>query len=201
LDDELQVVYLGFLGTDSDIVSVVDLYSPEVVAIDAPLSLSLGLSRLDEDLPCLISTKKKGRACERELAQLGIPCYFTTERSIIKKMVCRGIELKNRLCHGGSKVIEVYPYASKVRLFGKHIPRKTTPLGTAFLREHLKNMLPSLERHLTLLDHNLCDAAMAAYTASLYCRDNADAVGNEQEGLIFIPSFVVAQSSATSVVY
>jgi len=70
----------------------------------------------------------------------------------------------------------------------------------AFLKEHLKNILPSLERHLTMLDHNLCDAAIAAYTASLYCRDKAEAVGNEQEGLIFIPSPVIAQSSATGVV-
>lgn len=200
MDNELQVIYFGFLRTDSDIIAVVDLYSPEVIAIDAPLSLPLGLSHLEKDLPCQISSEKKGRACERELAQLGIPCYFTTERSIIKKMVCRGIELKNRLCHAGFKVIEVYPYASKVRLFGKHIPRKTTPLGMAFLKEHLKNILPSLERHLTMLDHNLCDAAIAAYTASLRCRDKADAVGNEQEGLIFIPSSVVAQSSATRVV-
>ncbi len=200
MDNELQVIYFGFLTKDSDIVAVADLYSPEVIAIDAPLSFPLGLSHLEEDSACQASSQKKGRVCERELAQLGIPCYFTTEKSIIKRMVYRGIELKNRLCQAGFQVIEVYPYASKIRLFGKHIPRKTTPVGIAFIKGHLKNILPSLGPHLTMLDHNLCDAAIAAYTASLYCHDKAEAIGDTREGLVFIPSPDVAQSSATLIV-
>ena len=197
MDNELQVIYFGFLRKDSDIVAVADLCLSEVVAIDAPLSFPLGLSHLEEDSACQASSQKKGRVCERELAQLGIPCYFTTEKSIIKGMVYRGIELKNRLSQAGFQVIEVYPYASKVRLFGRHIPRKTSPMGIAFLKAHLKNILPSLSPHLAMLDHNLCDAAVAAYTASLYCRGKADAVGNTREGLILVPSSVVSRSSAT----
>jgi len=197
LDNELQVVYLGFLRTDSNIVAVADLYLPEVIAIDAPLSLPLALSCLEEDCLRQASLARKGRACERELARLGIPCYFTTEKSIIKNMVYRGIGLKNRLCQAGFKVIEVYPYASKVRLFGRGIPRKTCSMGLAFLRRHLQNILPGLGPHLAALDHNLCDAAVAAYTASLYCRGKADAIGNEKEGLIHVPSSLAAQSAAT----
>jgi predicted nuclease with RNAse H fold len=57
----------------------------------------------------------------------------------------------------------------------------------AFLKEHLANLLPNLKPYLSLFDHNLCDAAIAAYTAFLYCQNMVDAVGNDREGLIFIP--------------
>ena len=103
-------------------------------------------------------------------------------------MVFRGIELKNKLAERGFGVIEVYPYASKVRLFGKAMPRKTTPQGISFLKEHLQNLLPSLNPYLDMFDHNLCDAAVAAYTAFLYRRNMVDALGSSEEGLIFIPS-------------
>jgi len=185
------------LRTHSDIIDVAKLYSPEVIAIDAPLSLPLGLYCLEEACLCQSSLAKKGRVCERELARLGIPCYFTTEKSIIKKVVYRGIELKNVLCQAGFKVIEVYPYASKVLLFGRGIPRKTCSMGLAFLRGHLAKILLGLEPHLAALDHNLCDAAVAAYTASLYRQGKADAIGNNKEGLIHVPSSVAAQSGAT----
>jgi hypothetical protein len=48
-------------------------------------------------------------------------------------------------------------------------------------------MLPNLKRYSHILDHNLCDAAMAAYTASLYHQNRVEALGNSEEGLIFVP--------------
>lgn len=176
LDDKLQLVYLGFVAEDSDIIAMANLYSPQVIAIDAPLSWPTPTSL------------QKGRACERQLAALGIPCYFTTEKSIIRKMVDRGISLKNELCQQGFQVIEIYPYASKVRLFGKAIPKKTTPQGMAFLISSLGNILPSLKPWVGGFDHDLCDAAIAAYTGVLYGQNMVDALGNSEEGLIFIPS-------------
>lgn len=187
LDDKLQPVYLGLVPKDSDIVAILEFYLPQVIAIDAPLSLPLGLHSLEENSTCQAASPSRGRACERELASLGIPCYFTTEKSIIKNMVYRSIGLKNKLCQMGLQVIEVYPYATKARLFGKPLPRKTTPQGIAFLKEHLAELLPNFKPYLSLFDHNLCDAAIAAYTAFLYCQNMVDAVGNDREGLIFIP--------------
>jgi len=187
LDDKLQPAYFGFMPKDNDILAILKFYSPQVIAIDAPLSLPLGLQSLEENSPRQAISPLRGRACERELASLGIPCYFTTEKSIIKDMVYRGIELKNKLCQMGLQVIEVYPYATKVRLFGKPLPRKTTPQGMAFLKAQLAELLPSFKPYLNLFDHNLCDATIAAYTAFLYCQNMVDAVGNDREGLIFIP--------------
>jgi predicted nuclease with RNAse H fold len=96
--------------------------------------------------------------------------------------------LKNKLCQQGFQIIEIYPYASKVRLFGKAIPKKTAPQGVAFLKARLGDVLPSLKPYLGMFDHDLCDAAIAAYTAFLYQQNKVDALGNSEEGLIFVPA-------------
>lgn len=188
LDSRLQPVYLGFLAKDSEIIAIINIISPRVIAIDAPLSLPLGLSCLDESCPCQSESESRGRQCDHELRQQGIPCYPTSKKSFIKSLIHRGIELKNKLTCLGFQVIEVYPYASKVRLFGKTIAKKSTPQGISFLKERLGNLLPGLKPCLSMFDHNLCDASIAAYTAFLYCRNSVNVMGNKEEGLIFIPS-------------
>lgn len=190
LDNKLQLVYLGFLSKNSDIIGIINLYSPQVIAIDAPLSLPLGLCCLEESCPCQPKSERKNRQCDQELRQQRIPCYPTSKKTFIKSLIYRGIELKNKLTHLGSQVIEVYPYASKVRLFGQTMPKKTTPQGMVFLKEHLENLLPSLKPYLGMFDHDLCDATIAAYTAFLYYQNMVDVLGNEEEGLIFIPARV-----------
>ena len=120
LDRGLHLIYSDFLYQDSDILGVVSRHGFEVVAIDAPITLPAGLCCLEESCPCQLQAGVKGRSCEWELARLGIPCYFTTKKSIIKAMVYRGIRLKAELESMGCEVIEVYPYASKVRLGQAH---------------------------------------------------------------------------------
>lgn len=187
LDDKLQLVYLGFLARDSAIIDITNFYSPKIIAIDAPLSLPMGLCCLEENCPCQPKFQRKNRQCDQELRQQGIPCYPTTKKTFIKPLIYRGIRLKNRLYQMGFKVIEVYPYGSKARLFGKDIPRKTTAQGTVLLKEHLRNLLPALNPYLGIFNHDIYDATIAAYTAFLYLQNMVDALGNEEEGLIFIP--------------
>jgi predicted nuclease with RNAse H fold len=188
LDSKLQPVYLGFLAKNSEIIAIMNIILPRVIAIDAPLSLPLGLSCLDDRCPYQSEFESRDRQCDRELRQQGIPCYPTSKKTFIKNLIYRGIELKNKLTYLGFQVIEVYPYASKVRLFGKTMAKKSTPQGIRLLKERLGNLLPGLKPYLSMFDHNLCDASIAAYTASLYCRNSVNAMGNEEEGLIFIPS-------------
>ena len=187
LDDSMQPVYFGFATHDDDIMSLIALYSPQVIAIDAPLSLPAGLCCLEENCHCQAKSQGKNRQCDRELRQRGIPCYPTTKKTFIKDLIYRGIGLKNRLINTGFEVIEIYPYASLVCLFGKAIPRKTTPQGISFFRQNLAKIIPGLEPYLTMFNHDLCDAATAAYTGFLYCQGKIDALGNSDEGLIFIP--------------
>jgi predicted nuclease with RNAse H fold len=190
LDSRSQLVYLGFLTKNRDMVALLGFYSPQVVAIDAPLSLPLGLCCLDEGCPCQPRSSRKNRQCDQELRRQGIPCYPTTKKTFIKDLIYRGIELKTSIGHElkqASQVIEVYPFASKVRLFGKTVPRKTTKPGMSFLRDKLGDTLPGLKPYLHMLDHDLCDAAVAAYTGLLHHRNRAEALGDCEEGLICIP--------------
>ena len=185
LNTALDVVYCKLLSTDDALVDGINQNSPEIVAIDAPLSLPSGFCCLNEDCMCHLQSDEKGRLSERELARSGIPCYFTTKKSIIKKMVERAINLKHELEGLGYTVIEVYPYASKVRLFGTPVPRKTTAEGLAWLRNRMKSLIKCPE--ITIWSHDLCDAAVAAYTGYLYVTGDVDMVGDEGEGLIYIP--------------
>jgi predicted nuclease with RNAse H fold len=191
LDDKSQLVYVGFLTENRDIVALLNFYSPQVIAIDAPLSLPLGLCCLEESCPCKPKFPRKNRQCDQELRQQGIPCYPTSKKTFIKDLIYRGIELKtsiDREAKQAGQVIEIYPFASKVRLFGKTIPRKTTKQGMNFVRGKLGEILPSLEPYSGMFDHNLYDAAVAAYTALLYHQNRVEALGNSREGIIFIPS-------------
>jgi predicted nuclease with RNAse H fold len=190
LDTKSQLVYFGFLTRNSDILALANFYSPQVIAIDAPLSLPLGLCCLEESCPCQPKFPRKNRQCDQELRQRGIPCYPTSKKTFIKELIYRGIELKTSIGRGvkqAGQVIEVYPFASKVCLFGKTLPRKTTKQGMGFLRDSLEDILPGLKPYLNMFDHDLCDATVAAYTALLYDQNKVDALGNNEEGLIFIP--------------
>ena len=186
LDKDLNLAFAGSLHYDSDLVALAVNDEPHVIAIDAPLTLPKGLCCLEEDCPCQ-PEQGVGRQCERELARLGIPCYFTTKRSIIKNMTYRGIALRKTLQGHGFQVLEVYPYASKVRLWGKPIPPKARRGGLDFLRANLGEIMPSAAPYLAGFNHDLCDAAVAAYTARLYFLGKAEGLGGVDEGLIWIP--------------
>ncbi len=188
LDKELGLIFMGFLSSNVDIIAMVESHSPGFIAIDAPLTLPQGLCCLEESCSC---KSEKGRECERELARLGIPCYFTTKHSIIREMVYRGIRIRNKLESRGYKVIEIYPYATKIRLWGKPIPSKLKPAGLNFLQLHLTELMPCLSPYINDFNHDLCDAAVAAYTAYLHYLNRTEQVGNPKEGVIFIPEGIL----------
>jgi len=187
LDRDLRLIYSGFLHKDSDLLKVVSRHGFELIAIDAPLSLPKGLCCLEESCSCQPITGVKGRSCERELARLGIPCYFTTKKSIIKAMVYRGIRLRSELEAMEYEVIEVYPYASKLRLFGKPIPSKLNPAGLTFLKQRICQLLPNITACIDGVNHDMCDAAIAAYTAYLCSRGKTELCGEAEEGTISLP--------------
>ena len=181
------VIALGTLETDADILRCARETRATLVAVDCPLGLPQGLCCLEESCDCQPTSLHKGRSAERELARMGIGSYFTTKRSIIKTMVYRGIALKASLEAQGCQVLEVYPYASKVCLFGKPLPKKTTPEGLAFLNEGLLRLMPSLAPYQERLTHDLADALMAAYTAHLYLRGETIPVGTPEEVPVMVP--------------
>jgi predicted nuclease with RNAse H fold len=194
LTKEMDIVAEGVVADDEEIITLAEEQRPALVAIDAPLSLPLGLCCLEESCACRPVSSRKGRQCERELSALGIGCYYTTKRSIIKRMVCRAIALKEKLEKRGFDVIEVYPYASKVRLFGR-LPRKTTVAGRRALQERLRRLIPAIPSpQESLLSHDILDALLAAYTGILCIKGQSEALGDPVEGLLHIPRLSFACS-------
>ncbi len=173
---------------DSEIIAAIERDRPILTGIDAPLSLPRSLHCLNDTCSCLDPPDIKGRQCERELAMQRIPCFFTTKRSIIRGMVNRSLNIKGRLSNLGFGVIEVYPYASKVRLWGKdaQIPRKTTAHGISFLKDHICRTIAGIEEY-QHLNHDQYDAIVAAYTACLHHEGLTELIGDPDEGQIAIP--------------
>ncbi|MEK0338361.1 MAG: DUF429 domain-containing protein, partial [Nitrosopumilus sp.] len=95
--------------------------------------------------------------------------------------------LKTELESIGYEVIEVYPYGSKVRLFGEPIPSKLKPDGLALLKQHISHLLPHIAPYVDEFNHDMCDAAMAAYTAFLHSQGKTELYGEAEEGEICLP--------------
>ena len=172
---------------DEEILALARIFRPHLVAVDSPLGFPQGLCCLEESCSCRPLSPLPGRICERELLRRGIPCFFTTKRSIIKEMVYRALKLRSSLEAEGLKVIEVYPYATKVILLGRKMPKKSKREGLEFLRRSLLVLFENLSPFSIFLSHDLADALLAAYTAYLHFLGRTEILGIEEEGQIVIP--------------
>ena len=203
LDEDASLVTLDSFRSEHELMDMLDIRNSVLIAIDAPLGLPQGTCCLEESCPCAPILNRKGRMAEMELAQMRIGCFFTGKRSIIKTLIYRALQLSKDLQSKGYDVIEVYPYASKVVLFGDKIPAKNSREGLAFVKERLCQLIAGVEDYAHPLNHDRCDALIAAYTAALHHRNATDRLGVEQEGYIVVPKLtrqwspVVAASHQT----
>lgn len=154
------------LGSNRKIVHAVEVSNPDIVSIDAPLSMPL---------------KGKMRICEKQLVKMGIrvfPCLFTQ----MAKLTARGIKLAEKLRKLGFLVIESYP-GSAQDILG--IPRKGKNLEA--LREGLiRYGITGDVNKVSITDHEL-DAITSAIVGKLYLEDKTVCIGKEEEGLMVIP--------------
>jgi predicted nuclease with RNAse H fold len=191
LDNESSVTHLGSYHTDEDLMQVAEAYSPALIAVGAPLSLPTGLCCLEPTCACAVADhQRRGRQFELELARLGISCFFTNKGSIIRSLIYRGIKLNQVLTERGYQVIEVYPHATKLILFGDKLPPKNSAASVAFLRQRLPSLMRGLDSHLSALDRNACDALLNSYTALLHQRNKTDVLGAPKEGLLVLPKLL-----------
>lgn len=191
ISGQSEVASLSTFSEDDELLQIAETCQPELIAIGTPLGLPEGLCCLEPDCQCRFSAPdKKGRQLELELSRMGISCFFTNKGSIIRKLIYRGIKLSRQLAQEGFEVIEVYPHATKVILFGDKIPPKNSATSLLFMKEHLSGCLTGLEPHLDALDRNSCDALVNGYTAFLHSHDGTDVLGTTQEGLLALPRLV-----------
>ncbi len=174
----------GFCKLEGIKVETADLYSneqilqhtreskPNLVAIDAPLSLPPGRRTIED------RTGEHLRTSDRELLKRKIR-FFPITLGPMRKLTVRGIELKRILEQDGFKVIEVYPGGAQDVL---GIPRKQQ--GILKLKEGLETLgLTGLRGELS--DHEL-DAATCAYVGELFLEGKAEAYGPIDDA-IFMP--------------
>ena len=188
LDASGQRVAFAEALSDDDLLDTLAALGAEIVAVDSPMALPLGLCCLEESCACSPLLPGTGRSAERALAARGISCFWTTKRTIIKRMVYRGIALKARLETEGYTPLEVYPFATKRILLGSKLPRKSSPLGLTRLIDGARRELP----HCVWPDpwepgHDQLDALYCAITARLHAQGQTEALGDPAEVPIIVP--------------
>jgi hypothetical protein len=158
---------------DEEILDLIEKFKPDLIAIDAPLSLPKGRKSLDR------REKIHFRECDKKLFELGIK-FFPITLGPMRMLTKRGIKLRRILEKKGYKVIEVYPGATQDIL---KIPRKNASLKK--LKKGLEKFEIKIERR--ELTHDELDAITAAYTGYLHLKGMSVSLGNDNEGTIIIP--------------
>ncbi len=164
--------FLSF--SDEEILSCAEKEKPDIVAVDAPLTLPPGRKSIEE------RNGSHYRPCDLELRRRKIP-FFPITLGPMRMLTIRGIALKNELEKRGFSCIEIYPGGAQ-DVWG--IPRaKQDP---ASLRKGLQRLgIKGLKRDVS--NHEL-DAATGALVGRLYLQDNAEVFGRFGYGAIVMPT-------------
>jgi Uncharacterized conserved protein len=161
------------LFKDEEIISEVARIKPDLITIDAPLSLPKGRASLDE------RSSSHLRNCDRELIKMKIKIFPLT-LGPMRKLTTRGIKLKELFSKMGFRVIEVYPGAAQDIL---GIPRKTQSITE--LKAGLERIgIKGIKENVT---HHELDAITCAYVGIQYLLGKFIALGDENEGIIIVP--------------
>lgn len=169
----MTVVSFATLHTDDEILAFIDHARPDLVAIDAPLSLPPGRRSIEE------RAGEHFRSCDRELLKRGIR-FFPITLGPMRSLTTRGISLKETLVQRGYKVIEIYPGAAQDLW---KIARKQG--GLLKLRRGLEKL--GLKKLAKNMNGDELDAVTGALVGRLYLKGEAEVLGNFREGAIVIP--------------
>ncbi|MCI4438468.1 DUF429 domain-containing protein [archaeon] len=171
LNDKLVAKY-STVYEDSEIIKFIEDVKPNVVAIDAPLSLPKGRKSIND------RTGPHLRKCDEELLKLKIK-FFPITLGPMRKLTERGIRLANELKAIGFKVIEVYPGAAQDIL---SISRKS---NLNSLRKGLSKL--KIKGEIEKANEHELDAITAALVGLMFLESKAVALGDPEEGLLYIP--------------
>jgi predicted nuclease with RNAse H fold len=155
---------------DEEILKKIEESRPEIVAIDAPLSLPAGRESIEQ------RTNVHLRECDQELLRRGIR-FFPITLGPMRKLTTRGIKLRQILEKRHFKVIEVYPGGAQDIL---GIPRKQH--GLKKLREGLEKLgMRGLNDRMS--DHEL-DAITCAFIGKLFLEGKSITYGTCEQGIV-----------------
>jgi predicted nuclease with RNAse H fold len=172
--------------------------APQVVAIDAPQGWNRRL---------LGRASHRSRVCDHELLRRGLGVYQVPAKTDVDSGTARlpdwigvGFELFRALRRRGfesppdgaipgafgqpAAVIEVYPYAAFAALLGHRPSAKTDRQGLAARVRVLRQAGVEWDDY---FDHDSLDALAAALTGWRYLQGRASALGDQREGLLWLP--------------
>lgn len=161
------------LHTDKEILDCAGKTRPDLIVIDAPLTLPPGRRTMAE------RNNSHYRPCDLELRRRKIP-FFPITLGPMRALTERGINLKRELEKRGFAVAEIYPGGAQDVW---HLPRAGHDL--ARLRCGLARLgLRGLKR--TATSHEL-DAATGALVGLFYLDKKAEIYGDFLSGAILMP--------------
>jgi predicted nuclease with RNAse H fold len=161
------------LYTDEEIMDWLRKEKPELIAIDAPLTLPPGRKSIDE------RNESHYRPCDMELRRRKIP-FFPITLGPMRVLTKRGIKLRKILEAEGFRVVEIYPGGAQDVW---NIPRARRSLSG--LQDGLRKLgITGLKKQCT--DHEL-DAASGALAGHLFLQEKAEVYGDFESGAIIMP--------------
>ncbi|MFQ5799476.1 MAG: DUF429 domain-containing protein [Bacteroidota bacterium] len=161
------------LSSDEEILRYLNDRQPDLVAIDAPLSLPPGRRSIHD------RNGRHLRVCDVELQRRGIR-FFPITLGPMRMLTERGIHLMRRIEKMRMKVIEIYPGGAQDLW---NIPRKQG--GLERLRRSLEELgIKGLSKGIT---GDELDAVSAAIVGGLFLRGKADVYGSIRRGAIVMP--------------
>lgn len=164
----------ALLYADGEILDRVRKVKPDLIAVDAPLTLPPGRKSIEE------RNDSHFRPCDLELRRRRIP-FFPITLGPMRVLTERGIRLRKILEGEGFRVVEIYPGGAQDIW---HIPRARHSLSG--LRDGLQKLgILGLKKRCA--DHEL-DAATGALVGLLFLQGKAEVYGDFKSGAIIMPS-------------
>ncbi|MBN2366627.1 MAG: DUF429 domain-containing protein [Calditrichaeota bacterium] len=192
INDSQRIISIGKWRGFEELAHILEPFKQQIciVGIDGPLQPPHELHRCcftSEECHHEQNNSAPGRICERLLIRRGYRCFLTSKNSFVKSWVLRCFDLKDFLSDLSCQIIEVFPYATRKILFPDLHGKKQTREFRLNLQKHLKDRgirLPEKEKPYS---HDELDALLAAVTARLVDLRQAERIGDERDGYIYIP--------------
>ncbi len=152
------------LKSDKEIISKIELVSPDIVVIDSPLSFP---------------DKGNWRQAEHELNKRKIKFSSPKGLVVMEQLVMRGIKLKDYFQNKGYLVIEV---SSNAFYNYFNLPSRDNYLEIKRLLKLYNIFIPK-----KVYSQNELNSIIAAFTGRLFLETKIDFLGDEKEGQIVVP--------------
>jgi len=160
-----KAIFTNHMYLDEEILKRSTDCKPQLIAVDAPLSLP---------------KKTIMRKADRAMHKRGYP-VFPPRFPAMEKLTLRAVRMVQEITRGGFNVIEVHPTSTRKAL--KMPTKDWKKIQAIFIRIGLEGDLKTR----ALTNHEI-DAVTAALTAHLHLQGKTELMGDAEEGYIIVPT-------------